>query len=136
MQEPASPMPDQPDSSPPSSDILSISALTLMTRDMSRSVPFYLALGFEIRYGGVEASFTSFEFGSHYLNLVAQSGEGGWKGWGRVIIYVRDVDRFHERALARGLHADTEPHDASWGERYFHITDPDGHELSFAKPLA
>ncbi|MEC8370717.1 MAG: VOC family protein, partial [Pseudomonadota bacterium] len=21
------------------------------------------------------------------------------------------------------------------GERYFHITDPDGHELSFARPL-
>ena len=23
----------------------------------------------------------------------------------------------------------------NWGERYFHIADPDGHELSFAKPL-
>ncbi|MQG14065.1 MAG: VOC family protein, partial [SAR202 cluster bacterium] len=23
----------------------------------------------------------------------------------------------------------------SWGERYFHINDPDAHELSFAKPL-
>ena len=28
------------------------------------------------------------------------------------------------------------PRDAEWGERYFHIADPDGHELSFAKPLA
>ena len=28
------------------------------------------------------------------------------------------------------------PEDASWGERYFHVTDPDGHELSFAKRLA
>ncbi|MHC4164482.1 MAG: VOC family protein, partial [Planctomycetota bacterium] len=27
------------------------------------------------------------------------------------------------------------PADAEWGERYFHITDPDGHELSFARPL-
>jgi uncharacterized glyoxalase superfamily protein PhnB len=27
------------------------------------------------------------------------------------------------------------PHDAEWGERYFHVTDPDGHELSFAWPL-
>ncbi|MEE9270499.1 MAG: VOC family protein, partial [Candidatus Krumholzibacteria bacterium] len=25
---------------------------------------------------------------------------------------------------------------AEWGERYFHITDPDGHELSFARPLS
>jgi len=23
------------------------------------------------------------------------------------------------------------PRDASWGERYFHMPDPDGHELSF-----
>ncbi|MGH8701888.1 MAG: VOC family protein, partial [Burkholderiales bacterium] len=27
------------------------------------------------------------------------------------------------------------PADAPWGERYFHISDPDGHELSFARPL-
>src|SRR5260370_34379779 len=27
------------------------------------------------------------------------------------------------------------PRDAAWGERYFHMPDPDGHELSFARPL-
>ena len=27
------------------------------------------------------------------------------------------------------------PRDATWGERYFHIVDPDGHELSFAQPI-
>ena len=27
------------------------------------------------------------------------------------------------------------PRDAEWGERFFHLTDPDGHELSFARPL-
>jgi len=27
------------------------------------------------------------------------------------------------------------PLNASWGERYFHLHDPDGHELSFARPL-
>jgi uncharacterized glyoxalase superfamily protein PhnB len=27
------------------------------------------------------------------------------------------------------------PRDAEWGERFFHLTDPDGHELSFAWPL-
>jgi uncharacterized glyoxalase superfamily protein PhnB len=30
----------------------------------------------------------------------------------------------------------TGPRDATWGERYFHVTDPDGHELSFARPLS
>jgi uncharacterized glyoxalase superfamily protein PhnB len=33
----------------------------------------------------------------------------------------------------RGLYAGLE--DESWGERYFHIVDPDGHELSFARPI-
>jgi len=28
------------------------------------------------------------------------------------------------------------PRNASWGERYFHMPDPDGHELSFARRLA
>ena len=40
-----------------------------------------------------------------------------------------------------GLHltekgfAPDRPKDASWGERYFHMLDPDGHELSFARPI-
>ena len=25
--------------------------------------------------------------------------------------------------------------DAPWGERFLHVADPDGHELSFAEPL-
>ena len=40
-----------------------------------------------------------------------------------------------ERALAGGYKPDFEPRDAEWGERFFHLSDPDGHELSFARPL-
>ena len=29
---------------------------------------------------------------------------------------------------------ETPPRDAKWGERYFHLTDPDGHAFSFARP--
>jgi uncharacterized glyoxalase superfamily protein PhnB len=48
---------------------------------------------------------------------------------------VEDVDRFYDRCRQQGLEAAFEPRDAPWGERYFHIRDPDGHELSFAHPL-
>jgi uncharacterized glyoxalase superfamily protein PhnB len=41
----------------------------------------------------------------------------------------------HARAVAAGLEPKFEPRDAPWGERYFHLVDPDGHELSFARPL-
>jgi uncharacterized glyoxalase superfamily protein PhnB len=52
-----------------------------------------------------------------------------------VIIYVSDVDGLYRQALQAGLKPSQEPSDAPWGERYFHITDPDGHEISFARPL-
>ena len=48
---------------------------------------------------------------------------------------VADVDALYDRALATGYQPATVPRDADWGERFFHLIDPDGHELSFAKPL-
>jgi catechol 2,3-dioxygenase-like lactoylglutathione lyase family enzyme len=115
--------------------IESISAVTLATHDMGRAVRFYRALGFVLRYGGEAASFTSFTVGSGYLNLIAQPPERTWSWWGRVIFYVSNVDALHSRATAAGLSPQAPPRDAEWGERYFHITDPDGHELSFARRL-
>ena len=113
----------------------SISAITIATHNMAAAVQFYSALGFTLKYGGETAGFTSFEFGQNYLNLTLQPAERAWQWWGRVIFHVDDVDAFYQNARARGYRADTEPQDAAWGERYFHITDPDGHELGFAMPL-
>ncbi|MFC5475638.1 VOC family protein [Paraherbaspirillum soli] len=115
--------------------ITSISAVTLATHDMARAVRFYCALGFVVRYGGEDASFTSLHAGSGYLNLIAQPASQKWSWWGRIIFYVADVDAVYARAVARNLGPEAPPRDALWGERYFHIRDPDRHELSFAKPL-
>jgi catechol 2,3-dioxygenase-like lactoylglutathione lyase family enzyme len=60
---------------------------------------------------------------------------GRWFWWGRVIFHVADVDALYDRALAAGYEPASVPHDAEWGERFFHLVDPDGHELSFAQPL-
>lgn len=113
----------------------SISAITLATHDMSAAVRFYSGLGFMLRYGGEDAAFTSFCVGPNYLNLVAQPDERRWSWWGRLIFYVADVDAIYERACAEGHEPQFAPRDAEWGERYFHLADPDGHELSFARPL-
>jgi catechol 2,3-dioxygenase-like lactoylglutathione lyase family enzyme len=114
----------------------SISAVTLATTDMAASVAFYERLGFHLLYGGGATAFTSFRVGGGYLNLQA---DDAWippgTVWGRVIFYVDDVDAMYERALAAGMTPSTQPADAPWKERYFHIRDPDGHELSFARPL-
>ncbi|HEY7295312.1 MAG TPA: VOC family protein [Dehalococcoidia bacterium] len=112
-----------------------ISALTLATRGMARSVAFYRALGFVLHYGGETASFSSFYVGASHLNLIAVPPETRLGWWGRAIFYVSDVDALHAQALAAGLQPETAPADAPWGERFFHILDPDGHELSFAQPI-
>lgn len=114
-------------------EIESISAVTLATQNMGRSVAFYESLGFELRYGGPDSEFTSFHVGAGYLNLIPSDRE--WTWWGRLIFHVSDVDALYERAISLGLEPEAPPRDAQWGERYFHLTDPDGHELSFARLL-
>jgi catechol 2,3-dioxygenase-like lactoylglutathione lyase family enzyme len=115
--------------------IESVSAITLATHDMGRAVRFYRALGFDVIHGGANTTFTSFRAGTGYLNLTAQPAQRRWSWWGRAIFHVADVDALYRRAVAEGLDPQTRPRDAEWGERYFHITDPDGHELSFARPV-
>ncbi len=116
--------------------IESISAVTLLTSDMERSWRFYSGLGFRLRYGGPGAQFTSFVVGSGYLNLQLDPALARSEGiWGRVIFWVDDVDALHAAVIESGHEPSTSPADAPWGERYFHVLDPDGHELSFARPL-
>ncbi|MCH7719769.1 MAG: VOC family protein [Planctomycetes bacterium] len=115
--------------------IEAISAVTLATHDMGKAVRFYRSLGFEMRYGGDDAQLTSFAVGTGFLNLMSQPPDARWSWWGRIIFHVSDVDALYAKSLELGLKPTTEPRDAEWGERYFHLTDPDGHELSFARPL-
>ena len=112
-----------------------ISAVTLAVREMAPAVDFYHEkLGLELLYGGASASFSSFRVGDGYLNLMLVP-EGGWSWWGRLIFHVDDVDATYRRLVEAGLTPTTAPQDAPWGERYFHVNDPDSHELSFAKPI-
>lgn len=111
----------------------SISAITLFVADMARACRFYEGLGFELKYGGAESRFSSYRVGEGSLNLALHDAPE--TGWGRPIFFVEDVDSFHARAVARGYEPDFEPRDAPWKERFFHMKDPDGHELSFAHPL-
>jgi catechol 2,3-dioxygenase-like lactoylglutathione lyase family enzyme len=116
--------------------IEAISAVTLITADMAAAVEFYETMGFALLYGGPTASFTSFAAGPGFLNLQLDARRApGSPIWGRVVFWVDDVDAAHARVVEHGYLPETAPADATWGERYFHVRDPDGHELSFARPL-
>jgi catechol 2,3-dioxygenase-like lactoylglutathione lyase family enzyme len=116
-------------------DVERISAVTLRVANMGSSVRFYRdVLGLEIIYGGEEAYFSSLrtkDGKDPILNL--EQGQPGTE-WGRLIFYVIDVDASWAYLKGRGFEPER-PRDASWGERYFHMSDPDGHELSFARPI-
>ena len=114
-----------------------INAVTLVTADMATSCAFYAALGFEPIVGGDDAPFTTYRVGEGFLNVQLDPAHAPVPAiWGRVIFFVTDVDRMYERAVAHGSVPEMPPSDAPWGERYFHLRDPDGHELSFAKLIA
>ena len=116
-------------------NVRSISAVTLAISDMGCLVNFYQNIvGLDLLYGGPSASFSSFKIGEGYLNLEFNlQTTTTWRG--RLIFHVDDVDSMYERLIQLGLSPSSKPADASWGERYFHIDDPDSNELSFARPI-
>ena len=122
------------ESSVTESRVTEINAITLIVVDMAASVLFYNRLGFETAYGGADTQFTSLKIGPNFVNL-QQTGATAGTGWGRVIFHVESPDQVHATAASHGYRSETEPADAPWGERYFHILDPVGHELSFARRL-
>jgi catechol 2,3-dioxygenase-like lactoylglutathione lyase family enzyme len=126
--------------------VLQISAVTLKVTDMTRSCLFYSKLpGLTLCYGGSNEEFSSFEIMNHryksYLNLELSAKIYGHLStiFVRIIFHTTDVDRLYSELrkdvdLSRIIVFENEPSDAAWGERYFHLRDPDGYQLSFATP--
>ena len=119
-----------------------ISAVTLLVSDMKRSVEFYSKIpNFKMVYGGSEAQFTSFlidDAVKSYLNL--KLGKTHSTDFGRIIFYTDDVDGLFfffldDKTVSELGKFESKPQDATWGERFFHMLDPDGYKMSFATPL-
>jgi uncharacterized glyoxalase superfamily protein PhnB len=118
-----------------------LSAITFAVRDMAEALAFYHAIGFELIAGGADVSFSSLRMADSSLRMAEAFVNLALKPdymptwWGRIIFRVKDVDALYRSITARGLQPSMAPRDAAWGERYFHLTDPNGHELSFAALL-
>ncbi len=139
-----------------------ISAITLKVKDMEKSCSLYSKIpGFRLTYGGKPSDrFTTFEIGKEskatYLNLelieeekdssdfYKKSNLGrkmkASEDFGRIIFHTENVDRLysymkHDEYISKSIVFENEPTNASWGERFFHIREPNGYQLSFAQPL-
>jgi len=119
-----------------------ISAVTLLVRDMGKSCAFYSAIpGFRLVCGGISDSFTTYEIGESgkmYLNLELRS-QAPIADFGRIIFHTSNVDELYaflkKNYISKLGSFENNPTNASWGERFFHIRDPDGYQLSFAMPI-
>ena len=124
--------------------VTKISAITLRISDMKKSVNFYSKIpNFKIVYGGSDSQFTSFlidDASKSYLNLRINEGSTEATHWSRIIFYVDDVDELfdymeNDEIISSLGNLESKPVDAAWGERFFHVLDPDGYKLSFATPI-
>ncbi len=121
--------------------------------------------GFSLTYGGKASDrFTTFEIGkgsktTTYLNLeliekeeeekdssdfYKKSNLGrkmkGSEDFGRIIFHSENVDKLfsymkQDEYISKSIVFENEPTNAPWGERFFHIREPNGYQLSFAQPL-
>ena len=129
---------------------------------MERSCRFYSQIpGFKLVYGGSSNdTFTTFEIGDEhvpkmYLNLelgIANNSHDRHRGitddnhrkrkhFGRIIFHTEDVDKLYSyfrnnNSISNLISFENEPTNAAWGERYFHIREPNGYQLSFAEPIS
>ena len=129
---------------------------------MEKSSSLYSKIpGFRLIYGGKPSDrFTTFEIGegsnaTTYLNLeLIEVNEGSSdfskipnlgktranEDFGRIIFHTENVDRLYsymkqDEYISKHIVIENKPTTAPWGERFFHIREPDGYQLSFAQPL-
>ena len=129
-------------------ELIRISAVTLLVKDMRKSCCFYSKVpGFHISY--CTDKFTTFTLDGDlhsktHLNLELKE-RGRFQGaelmdFGRIIFHVDNVDALHsyfksEVSIVKLITIEMDPENAPWGERYFHVRDPDGYQISFAEPI-
>ena len=133
--------------------VYKISAITLSVKNMKKSCKFYSRIpGFKIVYGGSnDDTFTTFKIGEDimmYLNLelstntnITTTHVDNRRKFGRIIFHTEDVDKLYlhfkgDASILELVSFENEPTDALWGERFFHMRDPDGYQLSFAMPMS
>jgi catechol 2,3-dioxygenase-like lactoylglutathione lyase family enzyme len=133
--------------------VYKISAITLSIKNMEKPCKFYSGIpGFKIVYGGSnDDTFTTFKIGDDitmYLNLELRTDTDiiithvdNRRNFGRIIFHTEDVDGLYSHfksnaSISELVSLENEPSDALWGERFFHIRDPDGYQLSFATPIS
>ncbi|TWJ22091.1 catechol 2,3-dioxygenase-like lactoylglutathione lyase family enzyme [Micromonospora endolithica] len=120
--------------------------ISVVVADMARSLDFYRRLGLEIPAEADTLSHVEVPLpGGIRLawDTVDSIREFGWTpptGSARMSMAFRcadpaEVDRYFTELTAAGFHGALPPWDATWGQRYAVLHDPDGNGVDLYAPL-
>jgi uncharacterized glyoxalase superfamily protein PhnB len=122
--------------------IKSVSGISCYVKNLSKTVKFYEALGFEVKKK--DATHITVYSNWFWIDFIAMDKEArpefkkeaqlSSKGTG-VFTYlsVDNVDEFYKELVSKGMKPSSEPQDQPWGNREFILHDPDGYKLVIFK---
>ncbi|AIL13597.1 hypothetical protein IM40_09080 [Candidatus Paracaedimonas acanthamoebae] len=123
----------------------------LTVRDAQKALDFYQhAFGFKLANepSRNEKGFIQHVEMQFYDALIMFAPEGAFEGPSKapitnkvfpsitLYLYCGDVDSLCQQALNAGAQLIVKLNDGFWGDRFFQVTDPDGHSWSFATKLS
>jgi catechol 2,3-dioxygenase-like lactoylglutathione lyase family enzyme len=114
-----------------------LNAIGIVTSHMARSIRFYRLLGLDVPETPEEGHVDTFLPNGVRFMLdtedVVRSFRPDWTretgnqlGLAFECASPSEVDEVYTRAVDAGFHAEKEPWDAFWGQRYAQLQDPDG----------
>src|SRR2546421_2748599 len=115
----------------------SLTGLTLHVEDVERSRDFYRRIPGAVLVHHRPGDFALFQLGEGRLGLLSARflRDEGPRFHIEVSSSLAGVDELHEQVRANGIEPQGPPTDRSWGERTFHVSDPDGNLIEFDSRL-
>jgi lactoylglutathione lyase len=115
----------------------SLEGLTLHVADVERSRAFYERLPGAVVLSHRPGQFALLQIGKTRLGLLTRrflaAGAPGFHL--EISTEAAGVDELYEHVRSAGLEPDGPPANRAWGERTFHVTDPDGNLVEFDSRL-
>lgn len=111
----------------------SLEGLTLHVADVDRSRDFYLRIpGVEVLFQR-PGEFALLRIGNGRLGLISAAvlPPGSPRFHVEISTSSAGVDELYEQVRSAGITPEDSPTDRAWGERTFHVTDPDGNMVEF-----